>query len=436
MSELNLDAHWMPFTASRGFKQKPRIITRANGCYFTSDDGREVYDSLSGLWCCGAGHNVPAIKEAIAKQLDELDFGPGFQYGHPGSFALAERVAEFMPEGLNRVFFTNSGSESTETALKIARAYWKTIGQGSKTKLIGRGKAYHGTNFGGMSLGGLGPNRKPFGTGIDADHLPATLLPENAFTCGLPQYGEHLAENLLDIIGLHDASSIAAVIVEPVSGSGGVVVPPQGYLERLREICTEHNILLIFDEVITCFGRVGSKTGAEAFGVKPDIICMAKQLTNGIVPMGAVAVRQDIRDAFLEAVPADHAIDLPHGYTYSSHPVACAAGLASLDHLESAGLIEKSKSLAPKFEEYIHALRGAPNVVDIRNYGLMGAIQLAPRDADPVARPYDAGVAMWENGFYVRWGGDTLQFAPPFTSTAEELQRLFDALSDVLQKID
>ena len=432
----NLDAHWPPFTAARAFKAKPRMIVGAEGRYFKSDDGRDVFDSLSGLWCVGAGHNVSAINQAVSKQLESLDYAPSFQFGHPTSYQLAELISEFMPTGLNRVFYTNSGSDAADTALKIARAYWRAAGKPEKTKLIGRVKGYHGVNYGGMSVGGIGANRKLFGAGVDADHLPSTLLSENAFSEGLPQYGEHLAEHLLEIIALHDASNIAAVIVEPMSGSGGVVVPPQGYLERLREICTAHDILLIFDEVITGLGRCGAPTGAASFGVVPDMLTLAKQLTNGIIPMGAVVSREDIYATFMATDMPEHGIELPHGYTYSGHPVACAAGIAALNHLRDAQLIEASASIAPHFQQTLHSLKDAKHVVDIRNYGLAGAIQLAPREGDPTVRPYDAGVALWEAGFYVRWGGDTLQFGPPFSTTESELTLLFDAVGTALDNLD
>lgn len=436
MTELNLDAHWMPFTAKRSFMQDPRIIVAADGRYFQSDDGRQIFDSLSGLWCCGAGHNVAAINSAITAQLKRLDYVPSFQFGHPGSYRLAERIAEFMPSGLNRVFFTDSGSESADTSLKIARAYWREVGQPNKTRLIGRARGYHGVNFGGMSVGGIGGNRKVFGAGVEADHLSATLLPENAFAHGMPQYGEHLAEQLLELIALHDASNIAAVLVEPMSGSGGVIVPPQGYLERLREICTAHDILLIFDEVITALGRSGANTASELLGVKPDILNLAKQLTNGSIPLGAVVVRQEIYDAFMASDSALHNVELAHGYTYSAHPVATAAALAALDHLQQAELVAQARELAAPFERTLHAVRGARHVVDIRNFGLAGAIQLAPRDGDGIVRPFEAGVALWRAGFYVRWGGDTLQFGPPFTTTPAELERLFDAVAHTLDQLD
>jgi beta-alanine--pyruvate transaminase len=435
MGTLNLDAHWMPFTAKRAFTAKPRMIVAGEGHYFTTDDGRQVFDSLSGLWCTGAGHNIASINGAISEQLGRLDFAPSFQFGHPLSFELAERLAELMPADLNRVFFTNSGSETADTSLKIARAYWRAVGRPEKTRLIGRAKGYHGVNFGGMSLGGIGPNRKQFGLGVDADHLPSTLLPENAFAQGMPQYGEHLAEYLEHIIAVHDASNIAAVLVEPMSGSGGVVVPPQGYLERLREICTQYEILLIFDEVITGLGRSGAATAAEKLNVTPDLINVAKQLTNGIVPMGAVVARQDIYDAFMGDELPLHGIELPHGYTYSAHPVAAAAAMATLDYIEERELFAVADDRARVLERLIHQLKGTKNVVDIRNFGLAGAIQLAPRDGDPIIRPYEAGVALWEKDNYVRWGGDTLQFGPPFASTDHELEQLFAQVGEVLETL-
>ena len=434
-AKINLDALWMPYTANRAFKKNPRIITAAEGLYFHTDDGRKVFDSLSGLWCCGAGHNLPEIREAVYKQLGTLDFSPGFQFAHPLSFELAERITSLMPDGLNHVMFTNSGSECADTSLKIARAYWRQVGKPTKTKLIGRIKGYHGVNFGGASVGGIGANRKMFGPLLDGDHLPSTLLAENAFTQGMPQSGEYLAEHLLELITLHDASNIAAVIVEPMSGSAGVIVPPHGYLARLREICTQHDILLIFDEVITGFGRCGTNTGADAFGVVPDMINLAKQLTNGAIPMGAVVVTEAIYDAFMETEAPVHAIELPHGYTYSGHPVACAAALAALEVFERDSLAEKAGKLAVDFATMIHELKGLPHVTDIRNYGLAGALQIAPRDGDPIIRPYEIGLAMWEAGFYVRWGGDTIQFGPPFESPKAVLAEMFDRLGTVLHNI-
>lgn len=434
MSTQDLEAHWMPYTANAGFKKQPRMVVRGEGCYFESDDGRQIYDSLSGLWCCGAGHNVPSIREAIVAQLSELDYAPSFQFGHPLSFELAERIGDFMPGNLNRVFFTNSGSDCADTAIKIARAYWRAAGQPAKTRIIGRVKGYHGVNFGGMSVGGIGANRKLFGSGLEVDHLPSTLLAENAFSNGQPQYGEYLAEHLLELIALHDASNIAAVMVEPMSGSGGVVVPPQGYLQRLREICTEHDILLIFDEVITGLGRCGALTGSAAFGVVPDMLSLAKQLTNGVIPMGAVVSRQEIYDTFMSDGP-EHGIELPHGYTYSAHPVACAAALATLDHLESEKLPERVQAMMPRFGELLHNLQGLPTIVDIRNYGFSGSIQLEPANGDPTWRPYQVGVKLWEAGYYVRWGSDTLQFGPPFITTEDELTGLFSSVGEVIEAV-
>tara|TARA_A100001037_G_scaffold306262_1_gene350277 strand:- start:3447 stop:4766 length:1320 start_codon:yes stop_codon:yes gene_type:complete len=431
----NLSAHWMPFTANRAFKDDPRIIERAEGCYFYTPDGRKAFDGLSGLWCSGAGHCRSEIAEVVATQLGRLDYSPGFQFAHPLSFELAGRIVELMPEGLSHVFFTNSGSECADTALKIARAYWREAGRPNKTKLIGRIKGYHGVNVGGTSVGGIGPNRVQYGSLMDADHLASTLLAENAFSKGLPQYGAHLADELESLITLHGPDNIAAVMVEPLSGAAGVVVPPAGYLQRLRAICDRHEILLIFDEVITGLGRVGSTTGAEEFGVVPDILNLAKQITNGAIPLGAVVVSTEIYEAFMAAPRPAHAVELAHGYTYSAHPVACAAGIAALDILASDDLIARSRSLAPVFESGLHGLKDAPHVCDIRNYGLAGALQLDARDADPTLRPWDVGLAMWERGYYVRWGGDTVQLGPPFVSEPPELDGLFAALDEVLRAL-
>jgi len=425
----------MPFSANRDFHAHPRVITAAEGRYFIDDRGRRLFDSLSGLWTCGAGHNRAEIQQAVAAQLGRLDYAPGFQVAHPLAFELAERVAALTPRGLDHVFFTDSGSESADTAVKMARAYWRLQGRPEKTRLIGRAKGYHGVNVGGTSLGGIGGNRKPYGQLLDVSHLPHTLQPALAFTRGQADSGAELADALLDQIALHDASNIAAVMVEPMSGSGGVIVPPRGYLERLREICSAHDILLIFDEVITAFGRAGARTGAEAFGVTPDIMNVAKQLTNGAVPMGAVIASREIFDTFMAGGGPTHAIEFPHGYTYSAHPVACAAGLATLELLEREDFPGQVRALAPAFADKLHALRGCSHVVDIRNHGLAGAVQLAPRDGDPTIRPRDAHLALWEAGFYVRYGGDTLQFGPPFASTEAELERLFDAVATTLDRL-
>mgnify|MGYP001188778074 CR=1 FL=1 len=426
---------WMPFSSNRDFHANPRMITAAEGRYFIDDRGRRLFDSLSGLWTSGAGHNRVEIQQAVNRQLGSLDFAPGFQVAHPLAFELAEKVASLTPTGLDHVFFTNSGSDAADTAVKMARAYWRLKGRPEKTRLIGRAKGYHGVNVGGTSLGGIGGNRKHYGQLLDVTHLPHTLQPHLAFTRGQAESGAELADALLDQIALHDASNIAAVIVEPMSGSAGVIVPPKGYLDRLRQICSAHDILLIFDEVITAFGRSGATTGAEAFGVTPDLMNIAKQLTNGAVPMGAVIASGEIFDTFMHADGPDHAIEFSHGYTYSAHPVACAAALASLDLLQREDFPGQVRAIAPVFEQKLHALKGRPHVVDIRNHGLAGAIQLAPRGGDPTVRPRDAHMALWEAGFYVRYGGDTLQFGPPFGATEAELERLFDAVASTLDSL-
>lgn len=429
-------AHWMPFSANRAFHQDPRVIVRAEGKHYFDDRGRKIFDSLSGLWCVGAGHCRPEIRQAAAAQLASLDYSPAFQFAHPLSFELAERIVDMMPGSLKHVFFTDSGSECADTAIKMARAYWRIKGQPTKTKLIGRARGYHGVNVAGTSLGGIGGNRKMFGSFMDVDHLPHTLQPGMAFTRGQAETGgEALANELLKLIELHDASNIAAVIVEPMSGSAGVLVPPKGYLQRLREICDQHDILLIFDEVITGFGRMGKATGAEYFGVTPDILNVAKQVTNGTQPLGAVVASGEIYDTFMAQKLPPHAIEFAHGYTYSAHPVACAAGIAALDLLKADGLIGQVAALAPTFENAIHALKGTKHVIDIRNSGLAGALQLAPRDGDPTIRPYEASLALWKKGFYVRFGGDTLQFGPPFTTTPDELDTLFNAVGETLNGI-
>lgn len=435
-NELNLSAHWMPFSANRNFQQDPRFIVAAESRYLIDAEGRKVFDGLSGLWTCGAGHGRKEIQEAVAGQLGTLDYAPAFQFAHPLSFALAERIVEMMPGNLRHVFFTNSGSECADTAVKMARAYWRIKGQPAKTKLIGRARGYHGVNVAGTSLGGIGGNRKTFGQLMDVDHLPHTLQAVCAFTKGQAETGGiELANELLKLIELHDASNIAAVIVEPMSGSAGVLVPPKGYLQRLREICDQHGILLIFDEVITGFGRMGEATGAEFFGVTPDLMNVAKQLTNGAIPMGAVIASSEIYETFMNQSAPQHAVEFAHGYTYSAHPVACAAGLATLDLLQREQLIQQAAELAPHFEQAIHGIRGARHVVDIRNCGLAGAIQLAPRDGDATIRPFEAGLALWKKGFYVRFGGDTLQFGPAFNTTPAELDAMFDAVGSVIETL-
>jgi beta-alanine--pyruvate transaminase len=435
LSEEQLQAHWMPFTANRQFKKDPRMMVAAQGRYYTDAEGRQIFDGLSGLWTCGLGHGREEIAEAIAQQARTLDYSPGFQFGQPKSFELANRIVEFMPEGLNRVFFTGSGSESVETALKIARAYWRKHGQASKTRLIGRAKGYHGVNFGGISVGGLAPNRALYGQGIDAIHLAHTMLPENSFSRGMPTSGEHLANELEQQIMLHDASNIAAVIVEPMAGSAGVIPPPEGYLKRLRQICDQHNILLIFDEVITGFGRVGSYTGAAEFGVTPDLMTTAKQLTNGVVPMGAVIAKQEIYDTFMDKGGPEYMLELPHGYTYSGHPVACAAALAALDILEREQLVARVKTMAPKFETMVHSLKGLHHIVDIRNYGLAAGLTIAAAPGEPALRPYQIAMKCWQKGFYVRYGGDTVQLGLPFTVEETEIDRVINALGESIQEL-
>ncbi|WP_434524813.1 aspartate aminotransferase family protein [Photorhabdus asymbiotica] len=434
---LNLKSHWMPFSGNRNFQRDPRLIVAAEGQWLKDDKGRQIYDSLSGLWTCGAGHTRTEIQKAVAAQLSTLDYSPGFQFGHPLSFQLAEKIANLTPGDLNHVFFTSSGSESIDTAVKIARAYWRVKGQSAKTKLIGRALGYHGVNIAGTSLGGMGGNRKMFGQLMDVDHLPHTLQSDMAFTPGMAETGGvELANEMLKLIELHDASNIAAVIIEPVCGSAGAIIPPKGYLQRLREICDQHNILLIFDEVITGFGRMGRWTGAEYFGVTPDILSFAKQITNGAIPLGGVVASSEIYEAFMSQPLPEHAVELSHGYTYSAHPVACAAGLATLALMDKDHLIQRSAEIAPHFETALHALKGCPNVTDIRNCGLIGAIQLAARDGDAAVRPFDASVALWKAGFYVRFGGNTLQFGPMFNAERADLDRLFDAVGEVLHHIN
>jgi len=432
---VDLDAYWMPFTSNRLFKKEPRIITQAQGRYYTDSDGRKIFDGLSGLWTCGAGHCRREISEAVSQQIRTLDYSPSFNFSHPKVIELASRITELSPNDLNRVFFTNSGSESADTAIKIARAYWRQQGLSSKTKIIGRSKGYHGVNYGGISAGGIGANRALFGDGIDTDHLPHTLLPKNNFSHGLPENGKHLADNLLEMIALHDASNIAAVIVEPMAGSAGVIPPPKGYLQRLKHICDQHNILLIFDEVITAFGRIGSYFAAEEFGVVPDIITIAKQITNGTQPLGGVIVKEQIYQCFMKNAGPEHRIELPHGYTYSGHPVACAAALATLDILENDALLECSRNLAPIFEKALHSLKGLPYVTDIRNYGLAGGITIASAPGEPTLRPYQIAMSCWKKGFYVRNGGDTIQLGLPFTTTKDEVDLLINAIADSIREL-
>lgn len=436
MDRKTLEAHWMPYTGNRQFKDDPRIIASAEGVWYTDDKGRKVLDGHSGLWTSGLGHGRKEISAAVAQQINTLDFAPPFQFGHAPAFELADRIKDLMPEDLDYVFFTNSGSESADTSLKMARAYWRLMGQPTKTRFIGRMKGYHGVNFGGISVGGIAANRKFFGQGVEADHLRHTMLPQNRFTRGMPQDGAELAEELNEMIALHDASTIAAVIVEPMAGSAGVIPPPVGYLQKLRDICDANDILLIFDEVITGFGRCGALTGADAFGVVPDILNVAKQITNGAIPMGAVIARAGIYDTFMAHGGPEYALEFAHGYTYSAHPVACAAGLAALDVLTGEELPQRVAREAPYFEGLLHdALTGKPHVADVRNYGFAGAITLDAYPGEPMRRPFEVAMKMWEKGFLVRYGGDTIQLAPMFVMERREMESLVGALADSLKEL-
>ena len=430
----SLDAFWMPFTANRQFKAKPRLMAAAKGMYYTTVDGREVLDGTAGLWCVNAGHGREEIAAAVHAQVMELDFAPTFQMGHPGPFALADRLVKMLPGDLNHVFFTNSGSESVDTALKIALAYHRVRGEGARTRLIGRERAYHGVGFGGISVGGIAPNRKFFGSMIPGvDHLPHTHnLEHNAFTRGQPEWGAHLADELERIVTLHDASTIAALIVEPLAGSTGVLVPPKGYLERLRTICDKYGILLIFDEVITGFGRLGSGFATEHFGVMPDLVTVAKGITNGTVPMGAVFARQGIHDAFMHG--PDSAIELFHGYTYSGHPVACAAAEATLDIYEKEGLFDRARRLSSEWENAVHSLKGLPHVIDVRNMGLVAGIELAS-SGTPGARGYECLVNCFEQGLLVRTTGDIIALSPPLTIETSHIDQLIERLTHVLKTL-
>ena len=434
----NLDAYWMPFTANRDFKQKPRIITAASGHHYTTDDGSKVYDLFAGLWTSGVGHCHPKIVAAVQQQVAELDYAMSFQVSNNRSFALAERVIEMAPDGFTQCFFTNSGSESVDTSLKIALAYHRARGEGSRTRLIGRERGYHGVNFGGMSVGGIVPNRKAFSANLipGVDHIRATMnLEHTAFTRGQPEWGAHLADDLEGLAALHDGSNIAAVIVEPVAGSTGILPPPIGYLERLREICDKHGILLIFDEVITAFGRLGKPFAADYFGVMPDIITTAKGLTNGVIPMGAVLVRDHVYDAFMQG--PEQMIELFHGYTYSGHPVAAAAGLATMDVYEEEGTFESSAALAKPFEDLLHSFADHDKVIDVRNIGLMGAIELAPREGAPGARGLEIHKrCFWEENLIVRNGMDCLQFSPFLNSNVDDWNQAFDSIRRILDSIE
>ncbi|MFM1958691.1 MAG: hypothetical protein RL588_208 [Pseudomonadota bacterium] len=430
----DLSAFWMPFTANRQFKDAPRLLAEASGMYYRTVDGDEVLDGTAGLWCCNLGHARNEITEAVSRQLATLDFAPTFQMGHPLPFRLAAALSEFAPPGLDRIFFTNSGSESVDTALKMALAYHRARGEGQRVRLIGREKGYHGVGFGGISVGGLVNNRRTYITLPGADHIAHTFDPErNAFSRGLPDHGAEKADEVERLVALHGAETIAAVIVEPVAGSAGVLPPPKGYLERLRAVCDRHGILLIFDEVITGFGRLGEPFAAQALGVTPDIMTTAKGITNGALPMGAVFAHRKVHDAIVQGPPA--AIEFFHGYTYSGHPVACAAALASLEIYRRDGLFTRVKSLAGLWEDSLHALRGKPNVIDIRNIGLMGAIELSPRPDAPGARGYEVLVKALKAGLLVRATGDIIALSPPLIVSEDEIGKLFDILGGVLDGV-
>jgi len=434
---LDLGPLWKPFTANRAFKAAPRLLVAAEGMYYTSHDGRRLLDGTAGLWCVNAGHARPEIVAAIKRQAETLDYAPPFQMGHPAEFEAAARLVAHAPRGFAQAFFCNSGSEAADTALKIALAYHRARGEGTRQKVIGRERGYHGVNFGGMSVGGIPGNRKAFGQLVaGVDHLASTHdLEHNAFSRGEPRWGAHLADELeRRIIPLHDAANIAAVIVEPFAGSTGVLLPPQGYLSRLREICDRHGILLIFDEVISGFGRLGHAFAAERFGVMPDLITCAKGLTNGAVPMGAVIVRDGIYETVVNAAPAN-TVEFPHGYTYSGHPLAAAAAIAAIGVFEREGLYERARELEPYFEEAVHSLRGRPNVIDIRNLGLVAGIELAPRPGAPGARGMDAFLGCYERNLMVRFTGDTIAVSPPLIIERAEIDVLFGTLGEVLAGI-
>lgn len=428
-----LDAFWMPFTANRQFKSQPRMLARASGMHYWTADGRQILDAVAGLWCVNAGHGRPEIAQAVARQLETLDYAPPFQMGHPGAFELANRLKEIAPSGLDHVFFVNSGSEAVDTALKIAIGYHRVRGDAARTRLIGRERGYNGVGFGGISVGGIAPNRKMW-SGVllpGVDHLPHTHdLARNAFSRGQPAHGAHFADELERIVALHDASTIAAVIVEPIAGSTGVLVPPQGYLQRLREICDRHGILLIFDEVITGFGRTGSPFAAQEFGVTPDMITCAKGLTNGCVPMGGVLVKRSVHDAFMQGPDG---IELFHGYTYSAHPTACAAGIATLEIYKREGLLTRARTLAKTWEDAAHELRSLPHVVDVRNYGLMLGLELAPVAGKPGARGYETFVKCFQRGMLTRQSGDTIACSPPLIIDTAQIGQVFDTLAAVLR---
>ena len=429
----NLDTYWMPFTANRSFKSAPRMLARAEGMLYFTPENREIIDGTAGLWCCNAGHGRREITEAIQRQAAVMDYAPNFQMGHPLAFEAAARIAAILPKGLDRVFFTNSGSESADTALKIALAYHRARGESQRVRMIGRERGYHGVGFGGMSVGGIGGNRKQFGALLPyVDHLPHTHAPEhNAFSQGQPEWGAHLADNLLNLIALHGAETIAAVMVEPLAGSTGVLIPPMGYLQRLREICTAHGILLIFDEVITGFGRLGANFGADRLGVIPDILTMAKGLTNAAVPMGAVACADFIYAAVVDGAPAG--IELFHGYTYSGHPLASAAAIATLDLHRTDDLPGRARAMEDYFARAVHNLRSEPNVIDVRNLGLVAGIELQPREAKPTERATRVFQRCFDNGVLIRTTGDIIALSPPLIVEQRHVDRIVETIAEAIR---
>ena len=434
LDRAELEAFWMPFTANRQFKAKPRLLAKAQGMHYWTPEGRQVLDGAAGLWCVNAGHGRREITEAVSRQIAEMDFAPVFQMGHPLAFELANEVVRWLPQGLDHVFFTNSGSESVDTALKIALAYHRVRGEGTRTRLIGRERGYHGVGFGGISVGGMVNNRKFFAAQLPGvDHLPHTHdLARNAWTRGEPEHGANLADELERLVALHDASTIAAVIVEPVAGSTGVLIPPKGYLKRLREICTKHGILLIFDEVITGFGRIGAPFASEYFGVTPDMITMAKGLTNGSIPMGAVAAKKEIYDAFMQG--PEGAIELFHGYTYSAHPIACAAGIATQRIYREEGLLTRAKEIGDDWADAVHSLKGLPHVIDLRNLGLIGAVELEPIPGKPGARGFDVFVRAFEKGLLARVTGDIIALSPPLIIERSHIDELVGKLAEAIRE--
>lgn len=434
-SPNDLESFWMPYTANRQFKAQPRLFVSAKDMHYRTSDGRAVLDGTAGLWCCNAGHSRPKIVEAVQRQIEELDYAPAFQMGHPKAFELANRLVQLTPEGLDHVFFTNSGSEAVDTALKTALAYHQARGQGSRVRLIGRERGYHGSGFGGVSTGGISSNREAFGPLLPGvDHLRHTHDPNrNAFSRGIPEHGMEFADDLERIVSLHGASTIAAVIVEPVAGSTGVLLPPKGYLERLRAICDRHGILLIFDEVITGFGRLGTPFAADYFGVTPDLMTVAKGLTSGVVPMGAMFVTRNLYETFMRG--PEHLIEFAHGYTYSGHPVACAAALGTLDTYADEGLLTRAAELEPYWSDALHSLRGLPHVIDVRNIGLIGAIELEPMPDAPTKRAFPAFLEAFENGVLIRTTGDTIALSPPLIISRAQIDELFGTLSTVLKTL-